>query len=187
MHEHNASHCPQHNRWHEHRRGPEWDFRKLMQSYRFAMQTVFQAHGIAQYGQPMILFVLEHMCEDGMIATQKELAGFLGVTQTTTAVSLKSLERMGCIQRTADPRDMRRNQVEITEKGREVAKQFRIAIGEIDAAMYQDCAPEEKEQISHFFLRMHHNLSQLAEEYEKPCERREAKYDQVSHEKPRGI
>ena len=144
------------------RSGPEWMYKRLHHAYRLASDAVFEEYGVKEFGQPMILLILERLGVGGVIATQKELSERLGVSQTTTAISLKSLERLGCICKKSDQKDMRRNQIEITDRGIEVANKFRKAFDHINRSMYGGFSDEEKDLISSFFLRMTKNLMRIA-------------------------
>ena len=144
------------------RSSPEWLFHRLNRAHHLASNVVFEKFGIREYGQPMILFALERYGKNGVIATQKELAEHLGVSQTTTAISLKSLERQGCVSKSPDKADMRRNRIEITEKGLEVAEKFRNAFRDLDQAMYEGFSEEEKTQIAEIYERMTKNLMRYA-------------------------
>ncbi|HHU22979.1 MAG TPA: winged helix-turn-helix transcriptional regulator [Clostridiales bacterium] len=140
----------------------EWLFRDLNTACRLASDAAFAKFGVREFGQPIILFMLERYGKDGVIATQKELAQRMRVSPTTITISLKSLERLGCIRKINDKKDMRRNQIEITEKGKMVAKQCRKAFEDLNKAMYQGFAPEERELINSFFIRMTNNLINAA-------------------------
>ena len=149
---------------HPDKNSTEWLFWKLIHAHRCASDAVFTMYGIRECGQPMILFMLESYGENGVIATQKDLAELLGISQTTTAISLKSLERLGCVQRKPDERDMRRNSISITERGLEVAELFRRAFRDIDEAMYADFTDEEKVTIAEFYSRLTKNLMEKAKD-----------------------
>ena len=143
-------------------RSPEVQFRRLHRMHRMASDTIFTHLDIREYGQPLILFILDEQSQDGAVSTQKQLAQALNVSPATVTISLKSLERLGCVQKHQNPEDMRRNTISITEKGREVAAQFRRAFGLMDAAMYSDFTEQERMILSGFFERMTNNLRKIA-------------------------
>jgi len=155
------------------RHSAEWLFRDLNNAYRMASDAAFAKFGVKEFGQPIILFMLERYGKDGVIATQKELAQRMGVSPTTITISLKSLERLGCIRKINDKKDLRKNQIEITEKGKMVAKQCRKAFEDLNKAMYEGFTPEERELISSFFIRMTNNLIKAAKLSCFPGERNE--------------
>ena len=150
---------------------PEWYFRELHQAHRNATDTLFSHLGIKKYGQPMILFILARESEEqgkSFKPTQKELAERLGVSPSTTTISLKSLERLGCVRKVSDHNDMRCKRIELTEKGLSIAHKFHEAFHTIDTAMYDSFTEEERELISHLYRKMTANLLKFAENPETP-------------------
>lgn len=144
-----------------HGSGPEWLFRDLQDAHRRAFSSAFRRCGVGDMGHPMILFILEEFGEGGVIATQKELAGRMRLSPTTITISLKTLERQGYVRKVTDGADMRRNRVEITETGRQIAEKCRAAFDEIDKAMYRGFTPEEIALISTLYQRMTENLRSI--------------------------
>jgi len=149
--------------------GPEWYFRELFQAHRTASLSLFAHFGIKEFGQPIILFILES--EDSYAPTQKELADQLGIAPSTTTISLKSLERLGCVRKVSDENDMRCKRIEITDKGRVAAKKFREAFYIIEQAMYNGFSNEERETISQLHKKITSNLLDLADSYNQSGER----------------
>lgn len=153
---------------------PEWYFRELNQAHRIASDSLFAHLGIKEYGQPMILFILDREGRERREhyrPTQKELAEKLGVSPSTTTISLKSLERQGCVRKVSDENDMRCKRIELTDKGRDVARRFHKAFRTIDKAMYDGFTDEERKVISHLYRKMTENLLRLADSYSNSCER----------------
>jgi len=144
------------------RNQPEWLFRELNQAHRAAVDAVFARLGIREFGQPHLLFVLDHEAERGHTPTQRELADNLKLSPATITNSLKSLERLGCVRKIADAEDMRKNRIEITKKGREISQKCRKAFRDVDRAMYSDFDESEREQIARLYVRMAGNLRALA-------------------------
>ena len=70
----------------------------------------------------MLLLMLLESERQGCACSQRELAGRMRLAPATVAVSLKSLERQGYVERSTDDRDARRNLVRLTEKGREAVE-----------------------------------------------------------------
>ena len=142
---------------------PKWLFRDLKRMHELASSAVFSKLGLRDFGQPLLLFVLESYSDSGQIPTQRELARELNLSPTTITVSLKSLERQGCVRKLADDADMRKNRIEITDRGREVAQSCRVAFDKVDEGMYLDFTDEEIALISSFYVRMTNNLKKLAD------------------------
>ncbi len=138
----------------------EWLFRELNNAHRMATDAVTSRLGLRELGQPIILFILEDCGDEGI--SQGELAKIMRVSPATVTVSLKSLERHACIRKVPDETDMRRNRIEITEKGRHAARLCRLAHDRIDRAMYRGFSREEMDTISSLYVRMTENLFALA-------------------------
>jgi DNA-binding MarR family transcriptional regulator len=62
-----------------------------------------------------LLFALK--LEDRRRMLQRELQDTLGVSRTTVSRMLASLEKLGLVQRTVDPKDRRRKWVTLTKRG----------------------------------------------------------------------
>jgi len=151
---------------------PQWAYRELNRAHCIANSAVFAELGLKDVGQPLLLFVLSDMRDSGRTCTQKELADILKRSPSTVAISVRSLERRGYVHRTVDENDKRRNYVEISELGLEIADRCRRAFDRIDAAMYAGFSPEEIKAVSAFFNRMNANLTALSsgEEHEETTE-----------------
>lgn len=91
--------------------------------------------------------------------SQTELAEQLEISPAAVAVSIKKLEKGGYIRRAADKRDSRINQVEITEKGRQVFETSIQIFRKIDSLMFEGFSDMEMEQMGGFLDRMHQNLT----------------------------
>lgn len=93
--------------------------------------------------------------------SQKELADALEVSTATVAVSLKKLENGGYIKRAVIPDDNRYNQLEITEKGREVVKESCKIFESIAEMMFKDFTEQEKETLYLFMKRINKNQLEI--------------------------
>ena len=123
-----------------------------------AIQTELSRRGLGTLGQPMILFLLKDKGREGRIAAQKELSDAMHVSPATVAVSLKSLEREGYVEKLADETDQRRKAVRLTPKG-EAAIQRCVQVFEaVDQSMFEGFRPEETRQACGYLMRMLHNL-----------------------------
>ena len=92
-------------------------FQSVERARKQAIQTELSRRGLGTLGQPMILFLLKDKGREGRIAAQKELSDAMHVSPATVAVSLKSLEREGYVEKLADETDQRRKAVRLTPKG----------------------------------------------------------------------
>lgn len=134
-------------------------FHALHRLHVNALQAELNARGLSDLGSPMILFILDHHGDRGEIASQRELAQALRVSPATIATSLKSLERMGYVEKRVDKNDARRNRVIITEKGMLAVKQCNEVFAEIDHRMMEGFTPQEQEDLNRLHQKMFDNLT----------------------------
>ena len=133
-------------------------FQSVERARKQAIQTELSRRGLGTLGQPMILFLLKDKGREGRIAAQKELSDATHVSPATVAVSLKSLEREGYVEKLADETDQRRKAVRLTPKG-EAAIQRCVQVFEaVDQSMFEGFRPEETRQACGYLMRMLHNL-----------------------------
>ena len=133
-------------------------FQSVERARKQAIQTELSRRGLGTLGQPMILFLLKDKGREGRIPAQKELSDAMHVSPATVAVSLKSLEREGYVEKLADETDQRRKAVRLTPKG-EAAIQRCVQVFEaVDQSMFEGFRPEETRQACGYLMRMLHNL-----------------------------
>lgn len=135
-------------------------FHALHRTYMNAVQTELHGRGLSDLGSPLILFILDHHGDHGEIASQRELAQALRVSPATIATSLKSLERLGYVEKRLDDRDNRRNRVAITEKGKAAVRQCFQVCHEIDRRMMEGLSPQEKEDLDRLHRKLLDNLGE---------------------------
>ena len=133
-------------------------FQSVERARKQAIQTELSRRGLGTLGQPMILFLLKDKGREGRIAAQKELSDAMHVSPATVAVSLKSLERGGYVEKLPDEADQRRKAVWLTDKGRAALAACHQIFREVDRRMFGGFTPDEMEQVRAFQLRMLHNL-----------------------------
>lgn len=133
-------------------------FHSIHRARMNAVQAELNARGLADVGSPMILFILDHRGKEGEIASQRELAEALHVSPATVATSLKSLERLGYVEKRPDCQDARRNHVTITEKGAAAVKQCFALFQEIDERMMDGFSQDEREQLNRLHQKVLNNL-----------------------------
>lgn len=141
-------------------------FHVLHRAHINAVQTELHERGLSDLGSPLILFILNHHGDHGEIASQRELAQALNVSPATIATSLKSLERLGYVEKRVDQNDARRNRVIITDKGNAAVKQCFAVFQEIDRRMMEGFAPQEWSELDRLHRKMLDNLGE-----QKKCEK----------------
>lgn len=117
--------------------------------------------GLENLGSPMLLMVLMDWESAHKEGSQRELAKRLRLSPATVATSLKTLERDGYVERQVDERDARRNQIHLTDKGRETVALCAQVFRSVDEQLVQGFSQEEKEQLVGFMRRMVDNLGGL--------------------------
>lgn len=133
-------------------------FHGLHQAHRKRVAEEQAARGLADLGSPMLLLVLLHAQLQGLEYSQREVAKIMRLSPATVAVSLKSLERAGYVERRADERDARRNRVALTPKGREAVTVCGTLFRAVDGQMLSGFTPQEQVQLTGFLTRMLNNL-----------------------------
>lgn len=90
-------------------------------------------------GQPRLLeYIRSHPG-----CTQKEAADELDVTPASAAASLKRLEKAGFVTRQTDEKDARRNQLFLTDAGRQQIEENRRQFDALDAHMFSGMTESE--------------------------------------------
>jgi MarR family multiple gene transcriptional regulator MgrA len=83
-----------------------------------------------------------HLACHCKLQSQKELADHLQITPAAVTGALKKLEQSGYISRTLG-HDNRFNELEITEKGREVVEMSKVIFMSTDKSLFEGFSSEE--------------------------------------------
>lgn len=133
----------------------------INQAHRAALFSQLTARGLQGVGHPLMLLTILDQADDQRpqvhCHAQRELAELLHVSPAAVANSLKSLERSGYIHRRPG-RDARRNQVTLTDKGRQAVQGCQESFETVSRRMLCDFSPEELNQLLSFRRRMLCNL-----------------------------
>lgn len=116
------------------------------------------SRGLAELGAPWLLVTLWHAEREQMCWSQRQVARQMNLSPATVAVSLRTLERDGYVERSADQQDQRRNRVALTDKGRQAVEKCGESFRAVDERMLAGFTPEEKARLTGFFTRMLDNL-----------------------------
>lgn len=133
-------------------------FHSLHRAHQKAVQAELNAAGLDDLGSPPMLFLIRHWSERGKLATQRELADALHIAPATVAVSLRSLERGGYVEKRADPEDQRCRRIAITAKGTQAVERCFTIFGVVDRRMFAGFTAEEQGQLEEYLCRMLRNL-----------------------------
>ena len=148
---------------------------RLVHAHRSAISEELVRRGLGEVGHPMLLTILKYSGEsdpDRPWRAQRELADQLRISPAAVANSLKSLERGGYIKRSPGPGDARRNQVELTDKGRQAVDACQRAFEAVSARMLSGFSPDEQELLLSFRRRMLANL--LGQSSPQPLKKEES-------------
>ena len=140
------------------RKMPSILFHSLHRAHQNKVQAQLNAGGLEDLGSPPMLFLIHHWNEQGKLASQKELADALHIAPATVAMSLKSLERGGYVEKRADPTDQRCKRIAITPKGIQAVKRCFTIFDQVDELMFAGFSEEEQRQINQYHRRMLCNL-----------------------------
>ena len=133
-------------------------FQALSRTRHNIIQAELSARGLQNLGAPLILFILRDLGQEGELSAQRELADILRVSPATIAVSLKSLQRMGMVERRPDSRDQRRKRIALTPKGVHAVDTCLDVFCRVDQQMLQGFSQEEQQQLIAYHRRMLKNL-----------------------------
>ena len=111
----------------------------------------------------MILMYL-YRCKDKI--SQKDIAAHFEISAAAVAVSLKKLEAGGYIKRKCSENDNRFNEIEITEKGKEVVDFSHYLFQQIDDKTFEGINDEEKQTLVLLLDRVLDNLKEMDEKEE---------------------
>lgn len=137
-------------------------------SERHIVDRLLEEKGI-YFGQPPILCYLSKNPN----ATQKEIADSLNISPASVAVSVKRMEKTGIISRETDKDDARRNNLSLTEKGRELEKYARQTFSGVDSAKISGFTEEEIHLMLSLIQKMNDNLRAAFPEKTKRIKQKE--------------
>lgn len=148
---------------------PRMIFPALLRAHHSAVHAGMTARGLRDVGSPRLLALLRQCRERGEAPSQRELADLLHVSPATIAVSLKSLERNGYVERRADPADSRRNLISLTPRALEALDASFAVFRAVDEAMLAGFSEEEIGLLVRLNLRCLKNLYQIGGKEDGCC------------------
>lgn len=105
--------------------------------------------------------MLMHLAHDPHVASQRELAAAMAISPAAVTNTLKPLERDGYIVRAATDEDNRRNEIHITDKGRDKIRETHELFAAVDNAMFAGFTPEDVDTLRGLLDRLNANLDRL--------------------------
>lgn len=134
-------------------------FMYINRMHRAVVENRMSATGIHR-SQHMILMYL-YRCNNKI--SQKDIAAHFEISAAAVAVSLKKLESGGYIRRKCAANDNRFNEIEITQKGKEIVDISHSIFEEIDAETFADITDDEREQLVFLLDKVRDNLKNMIE------------------------
>ncbi len=110
--------------------------------------------------------ILMRLARCGRLPSQKELAERLDVTPAAITIALKKLEGNGYVSKTLG-RDTRFNEIEITEKGRELVKLTRETFSRTDKSLFRGFSEDELKLYIGFLEKIQQNITNSCGEEER--------------------
>lgn len=102
--------------------------------------------------------MLMHLARYEHIPSQRELADAMGISPAAVTTTLKRLEKEGYIARTTTEDDNRRNEIRITEAGRQTIRESRALFETVDQLTFDGLSSEELQLFERILNRMRDNL-----------------------------
>ena len=129
--------------------------------HRRAIESIVEQTGI-HHSQHRILM---HLARADAHFSQKELAEHFGVSAAAITGAVAKLEREGYVERAAA--DGRKNEIKITEKGKNIAEHSERHFERIDEMLFDGFTDDEIELYKSFLDRMQINALKILERKEK--------------------
>ena len=108
-------------------------------------------------------YVLQELEREGRVASQAQIAEMLHVSPARVTLVIKQLVAEGYIMRESGS-DGRRNEIAITEKGKDVLSKSQAFIRQLNEAAYAGFSPDELSQFYDYLERMIANLKKVSDE-----------------------
>ncbi len=115
--------------------------------------------------------ILMRLARCGTLPSQKELAEHLDITAAAVTGALKKIERDGYIERKLG-QDNRYNELQITDKGRELVKLTRELFSEADNSMFDGFSDEELTTYIYCLEKLQANMKRQIEQKQNAKEER---------------
>lgn len=139
-------------------------FQALHRVHRLVVRTRLSQAGLDDLGSPAMLMILKQQFAGEARPSQRQLAQALSVTPATVAMTLKSLQRCGYIEKYPDLKDQRCKRIGLTEKGLEAVNTCEDIFEEANDKVRTGFTQEEDELLESYHQRMLKNISAFAEE-----------------------
>ena len=122
--------------------------------HRLRVQNMLSDTGVWGSQIPILLHV-----ERNPGCNQTDIAEHLGVSSPSIATSIKRLQKAGMLEKRADETDMRRNHIELTERGHSPVARGRACYAQVVGRMLQGFSDSELDTLASLLLRLEENLA----------------------------
>ena len=95
----------------------------------------------------------------------RELSDRTNLAPTTLTSMIDRMEEGGLVSRAQDPQDRRKTLLMLTEKARDLQKDYMAVSGRMTDIFYEGFTPEEIAQCESMLARIHQNLQQYEEDF----------------------
>ena len=137
-------------------------FMCINRMHRATVDMRMSATGIHR-SQHMILMYLYKNNEK---ISQKDIAKHFEISAAAVAVSLKKLEAGGYIERNCSKNDNRYNEIQITDKGKDIVDFSHSLFEEIDTQTFDGINEQEKQTLVNLLDKIRSNLKNMIEKEE---------------------
>lgn len=145
-----------------------WNFRKADRLFKRMIEKRVSTTGVYRSQHQLLMYIAHHPG-----SSQTEIADKMEISPAAAAVSLKKLEKGGFVRKSLDESDNRINQIELTEKGIEVAEKSHRMFAEIESVMFQGFRDQEVRELQNCLERICENLENAMTELQKEGEKSE--------------
>lgn len=135
-----------------------WKMRDIHHRHANLIHSILAKHGL-HAGQPRILYAIGRLNDP----SQREIAQSLNVSPASLATSIKRMQKVGLLEKIADPQDMRVNKIRITQKGEAAQKESFAESGRADSLLFSDFTPQEITQLEQYLDRIYQKLLKVEE------------------------
>ena len=108
-------------------------------------------------------WIISHMChmeEQGQDVYQRDFEEKFGITRSTVSKVLTLLEKKGFIERTSVSHDGRMKKITLTDRAREIGRQWHKDTEKTEKQLTKDFTPEEIETLCGYLDRIEKNLEE---------------------------
>ncbi|MFR1832152.1 MAG: MarR family winged helix-turn-helix transcriptional regulator [Lachnospiraceae bacterium] len=133
-----------------------WKYMEIVRLHRTVLEHRFSKTGVYRSQHQILMYVSDHPN-----ASQKEIAERYKISTAAIAVSLKKLEKGGYIRREVDEKDNRYNQIDLTEKGRQIVDISQSIFGQVEEEMFDGFSGEDFEKLMEYLERVRKNLERI--------------------------